>query len=570
MATTSIQNLNKPKDAFEQLEDEEGTRQGFCHIRIQQRTGRKTITTVQGVAPEYDLKKIVRYLKKVRLSSCHLSAQLRRLLSRREVLHMSMVSVARLILAIVKMWSEHRLLCVAVAFRLFNCLLVQTWFVPDEYFQAVEPAHRLAFGYGALTWEWRQGIRSYVYPLFIALYYGVLRLTALDSRAAVVHGPKLLQALFGALGDIHLFKLAKRFQGEQEALWSLLVYWSTWFGFFCTPRTLGNSVETVLTLIGLYHYPWPAHLLKEDERQTRRKHTWLYIAVAALAVLVRPTAVLFWAPLALWNLFRVRHPVAFVTRTCLPVALPVFALSVYVDRVCYGRWLLSAWNFAAFNVFEGGSGHFGVHPWHWYLSNGLPSVLTVHIIPIALGVYRSRNRVVLWLCVWYVLFHSVLAHKEHRFLLPIVPLLCLYGGSFVNRLASSQGGSKSDKQSHRRLLDSASLDAYWRLVSGRAKTALGLLLLVNVPIAAYTGLMHQRGPLDVTKFVSERYASLSLELRPDAAVWFLAPCHSTPFYSHVHANVSMRALNCDPNLDHIPGYVDEADRFHDHPERWLE
>lgn len=86
----SIQNLAKPKskyslycynfnvysslnllilfpilDAFEQLEEEEGTRQGFCHIRIQQRTGRKTITTVQGIAPEYDLKKIVRYLKKV-------------------------------------------------------------------------------------------------------------------------------------------------------------------------------------------------------------------------------------------------------------------------------------------------------------------------------------------------------------------------------------------------------------------------------------------------------------------------------------------------------------------------
>jgi len=53
-----------PKDAFEQLEEEEGTRQGIVHIRIQQRTGRKTITTVQGVGVEYDLKKIVRYLKK--------------------------------------------------------------------------------------------------------------------------------------------------------------------------------------------------------------------------------------------------------------------------------------------------------------------------------------------------------------------------------------------------------------------------------------------------------------------------------------------------------------------------
>ncbi|VDN25298.1 unnamed protein product, partial [Cylicostephanus goldi] len=35
----NITNLNKPKDAFEQLEDEHGARQGFCHIRIQQRTG---------------------------------------------------------------------------------------------------------------------------------------------------------------------------------------------------------------------------------------------------------------------------------------------------------------------------------------------------------------------------------------------------------------------------------------------------------------------------------------------------------------------------------------------------
>ncbi len=52
-------------DAFEQLADEEGTKQSLVHIRIQQRTGRKAITTVQGIAPEYDLKKIVRYLKKV-------------------------------------------------------------------------------------------------------------------------------------------------------------------------------------------------------------------------------------------------------------------------------------------------------------------------------------------------------------------------------------------------------------------------------------------------------------------------------------------------------------------------
>jgi len=47
---------------------EEGVQDGFVHIRIQQRNGRKTLTTVQGLSSEYDLKKIVRACKKVRLS----------------------------------------------------------------------------------------------------------------------------------------------------------------------------------------------------------------------------------------------------------------------------------------------------------------------------------------------------------------------------------------------------------------------------------------------------------------------------------------------------------------------
>ena len=38
--------------------------QGLVHIRIQQRNGRKTLTTVQGLSDEYDLKKIVRVCKK--------------------------------------------------------------------------------------------------------------------------------------------------------------------------------------------------------------------------------------------------------------------------------------------------------------------------------------------------------------------------------------------------------------------------------------------------------------------------------------------------------------------------
>ncbi len=37
----------------------------YIHIRIQQRNGRKTLTTVQGIADGYDKKKLVKAFKKV-------------------------------------------------------------------------------------------------------------------------------------------------------------------------------------------------------------------------------------------------------------------------------------------------------------------------------------------------------------------------------------------------------------------------------------------------------------------------------------------------------------------------
>ena len=55
-------------DPFADAQDNElgsiGTDE-LIHIRIQQRNGRKTLTTVQGINPKYDLKKIVRACKKV-------------------------------------------------------------------------------------------------------------------------------------------------------------------------------------------------------------------------------------------------------------------------------------------------------------------------------------------------------------------------------------------------------------------------------------------------------------------------------------------------------------------------
>ncbi|CAG0913587.1 unnamed protein product [Notodromas monacha] len=61
----SIQNLS----TFDPFADanrgaDEGVQDSLVHVRIQQRSGRKTLTTVQGLSADYDLKKIVRACKK--------------------------------------------------------------------------------------------------------------------------------------------------------------------------------------------------------------------------------------------------------------------------------------------------------------------------------------------------------------------------------------------------------------------------------------------------------------------------------------------------------------------------
>ncbi|KAF5405123.1 Translation initiation factor SU [Paragonimus heterotremus] len=58
----SLQNL-QTYDPF--AEEGESTSEGkFVHIRIQQRNGRKTITTVQGLHEKFDKKKILKQCKK--------------------------------------------------------------------------------------------------------------------------------------------------------------------------------------------------------------------------------------------------------------------------------------------------------------------------------------------------------------------------------------------------------------------------------------------------------------------------------------------------------------------------
>ncbi|KAI4739829.1 hypothetical protein E4T50_09715 [Aureobasidium sp. EXF-12298] len=171
-------------------------------------------------------------------------------------------------------WSGANVLYFLLAFRICNALLIRTFFQPDEYFQSLEPAWDIAFGpfSGAwITWEWRERLRSSLHPFLFAAIYRTTALFAeyLDLEAAtraelLLAAPKVLQACFAATTDYFIWKLAAKVYGKGSKASSaalFLTVLSPW-QWFCSTRTLSNSLETTLTTIALWLWP-----LRNDPKQ---------------------------------------------------------------------------------------------------------------------------------------------------------------------------------------------------------------------------------------------------------------------------------------------------------------
>lgn len=116
--------------------------------------------------------------------------------------------------------NKWRLFLFLWIFRLANSFIVSSYIDPDEFWQSLEPAHRLVFGYGYLTWEWRRGnaIRSWLFPLLFASTYKLLQLFGLDDNYGwLVSAPKLIQSLIATLLDYYTILLGIKHFGSSSS-----------------------------------------------------------------------------------------------------------------------------------------------------------------------------------------------------------------------------------------------------------------------------------------------------------------------------------------------------------------
>ncbi|OLN95550.1 GPI mannosyltransferase 3 [Colletotrichum chlorophyti] len=488
-----------------------------------------------------------------------------------------------------------------VVIRLLNAWWVLTFFQPDEYFQSLEPAWRMAFGDGAgawITWEWKNQLRSSLHPALFAAVYTIAdviarRLPFTAKSWLLLAAPKATQAIFAAAGDWYTWQLAVKFYGvDSSASWfALFMSMFSPFQWYCSTRTFSNSLEATLTIMALYYWPWELLGDKLTEKENPKpaksilhlpgtlKSLRMSLILAAIAVLLRPTNILIWATVAAATLSRplvsstsvvTMQTVFILFREALVCGALALSASLVSDRLYFGEWAFPPYKFLYFNLSQSLAIFYGRNDWHYYLSQGLPLLSITYLPFVLVSLYSPPStpsealtrgvRTLAWTVHVTILTLSLVSHKEVRFIYPLLPTLHILAAPSAAAFLTTPAPAPTPKSPipkprlrHKRLLTCA--------------------LALHALLSFFLTLLHQPAPLTVLSFLRNSYSRLHPDGHSDELfALFLTPCHSTPWRSHlIHPALRARALTCEPPLHTSPNtperltYRDEADRFYDDP-----
>jgi len=310
------------------------------------------------------------------------------------------VSLSRLF---VRVGLPH-LLILALALRLC-ALAIATPAHPDEVFQYLETAHRLVFGQGVVTWEWRYGMRGWLLPLLVAgpmWLGGVLA----PGSGLYLFLPKFVATLASLsvvwvawrLGE-RLSRLHAQVAGFVAAIWFEFVYFA--------PHVMSETAGVLLIL--------PAAWLLVDKARWSTPRLVLASALLAAAVTIRfqyaPAVAALAVAACLFDIRRCWLPLLVGGAVGL---LPSILADLAMGATPFA-WVLEN---VRLNLIENRAANYSVSGPLGYLGEAWPRTALWAVPLIGLAAIGARRYPALaWMAVVNLVFHSLIAHKEYRFIL---------------------------------------------------------------------------------------------------------------------------------------------------------
>ncbi|MDR2477930.1 MAG: hypothetical protein LBD48_01305 [Treponema sp.] len=310
------------------------------------------------------------------------------------------------------------------------------YYHPDEHFQTIEFAsYKLGKTAASdLAWEFGQRIRPWLQPacyVVIAKTAALLGIADLFILALIF---RLFSAFFAWLSISAMMFCAYRLFHEQSqrkaavrllALFCFLPYYMV--------RTSSESLSTSFCMMGFALLIMGSRALKQDASCYERTYPGALCFVTGilwgLAFEFRYQVAFLIMGFMFWMFFvSIRDKKTGFVKILLIVCgiLAPVAGCTFLDSWGYGGFTVAPWNYLDQNIFQHKAAGFGTMPvWGYFKLIAkrplFPALLT---LGAAVGMWRFKKHPFTWGILVFFLIHSLIGHKEIRFLLNLtIPAL---------------------------------------------------------------------------------------------------------------------------------------------------
>jgi phosphatidylinositol glycan class B len=307
----------------------------------------------------------------------------------------------------------HLVALAALSVRLFVAWWSMRITYPDELFQYLEQAHRLVYGYGIVPWEYRLAARNWLLPGTLAALLEALRAIGLDRPTGYIPALKSIFAVVSlclvyasyALGRNLFDERTGRLAAVLTAIWYELLYVSS----VATPEVLSTyAIVGALALVtgrASARRAVVVGLLLGAGIALRLQYAVPVVALGALVVIK----------------WRWRWRCAVVAALAGAVIVGFAGL---LDAWSWGTAFISYYNNLDLNRLLSKGDVFGSSPPLAYLYWLTVGSVGVHLLAIGFGIVQwRRSWPVLLLLACVLVPHSLIAHKEYRFVILVLVLL---------------------------------------------------------------------------------------------------------------------------------------------------
>jgi phosphatidylinositol glycan class B len=312
------------------------------------------------------------------------------------------------------------ILALGLILRIGAALNFENIIWPDEIYQSLEQAHYLVFGYGIGPWEFREGLRSYLVPFFLAAIIFPFKILPDAGSFPYTVTVRLVLCLLSVTLIVFAYQYGKTFGSRWAGLIAAFMI-AFWYEFiYFAPKALGDIFAVYCLLPGLF--------LAERGLRDRRSSDLLWAGgLLALGGMIRyqnlPLLVL---PLLGAFFYGYKLTDLKTLKAYAYAALLVIVAAGVIDLLLWGDLFHSLFYAFDFYLARGGATSSTLTPplWYFRIFWNMQGILFPMLCGLAL-LALPRVKLLWTAMLFYFLFHAGFAQKEYRYIFFCLPALMI-------------------------------------------------------------------------------------------------------------------------------------------------